>query len=439
MRPLLLALLVLAWLPGCDSSSSGGGGDGDPPQSASFPLHVSSDGRTLEDNRGTTFLINGDTGWSLMVGTTKAEAQLYLDNRSANGFNAVIANLIDRGFGGPPNAEGNAPFASETNWTTINPAYFDHAAWVIDRARERGILMLLKPAHIGSGCNGPGWCDQMRAQSVEVLRSYGRFLGDRFRNHTNIVWVNGGDADARRFGLSSRVNAIAEGIRERAPNHLQTAHCSRGNSAIECYDEPWLDVNSTYSSCDGTLRATRNDWERTPPRVFFYIEGRYENEGASLGCLIDQHAWSVLGGSTGHIYGNGDIWEFPSGWQNDLDTAGVAAMRNLARLFRSRSDAGFVPDHEGDLLQGGGGNDAIAAVADGGASLLVYVPSSRSLLVDVSPVTGGQARAWWFDPVDGVAAQIATFPSVGVQSFRSPGRRILVIDDMQRVQGPPGG
>jgi hypothetical protein len=173
--------------------------------------------------------------------------------------------------------------------------------------------------------------------------------------------------------------------------------------------------------------------------VFFYIEGKYEGEdNTSLGCLIDQHAWSVLGGATGHLFGNGSVWRFASDWPQELNTTGANTMRNLSSLFRSRGNTGFEPDHQGDLLPSGGGSGALAAVANGGASLLVYVPSARSLSVDVSPVSGNQVRAWWYDPVDGVPQQIGTFPSVGTLNFNAPGRRVLVLDDAQRVQGPPG-
>ena len=62
------------------------------------------------------------------------DVELYLENRRQKGFNAVIVDLIERGYGGPENAEGNAPFPSETDWSPPNDAYFAHADWVIDTA-----------------------------------------------------------------------------------------------------------------------------------------------------------------------------------------------------------------------------------------------------------------------------------------------------------------
>jgi len=100
------------------SSGGGGGGGGDTGNggsgSADFPLRLAPDGRRLEDTRGRPFLLQGDAAWSLMVALTTAEMESYLDDRRQRGFNTVLVNLIERGFGGPANAAatGIADFAA---------------------------------------------------------------------------------------------------------------------------------------------------------------------------------------------------------------------------------------------------------------------------------------------------------------------------------------
>ena len=102
-----------------------------------FPLDVSADGRRLEDADGRPFLINGDAAWSLMVELDEPQAETYLEDRRQRGFNAVLVNLIERGFGGPANAGGPATFRPENDFTSPNEAYFAHVDWVIDRAARR--------------------------------------------------------------------------------------------------------------------------------------------------------------------------------------------------------------------------------------------------------------------------------------------------------------
>jgi hypothetical protein len=227
------------------------------------------------------------------------------------------------------------------------------------------------------------------------------------------------------------VNAIANGILERAPGQLHTGHCSRQNSAVDCYDQPWLDLNNTYSDCAQSLARIRADYAWDPLPAFFYIEGKYENEGASTGCLIDQHAWAVLGGGSGHVFGNNPIWLFDSGWQNALDSTGSVRMERLGELFLSRAWFRLQPDTSSQLLTSGGGSGAAAAITSDGESLLAYIPTSRSITVDAGDLASLTAHAWYFDPGTGSVSDLGTLSTTAPQSFSVPGRRVLVMDTLE--------
>jgi hypothetical protein len=405
-----------------------------------FPLHVSADGRRLEDSLGRPFLVHGDTAWSLMVELTDAEVLTYLDDRQQRGFNTIVVNLIERGFGGPANQAGQQPFVPTNEYDSPNEAYFAHADFVIDQAALRGMLLLLTPSYLGSGCGAQGWCDQMLDEPVADMTTYGHFLGDRYAAKTNIIWVNGGDADAGEFsGALTRVNAIANAIRERAPSHLQTAHCSRFHSAIECYDQPWLDLNTTYSDCGESLNEIQADYARTPVQPFFFLEGKYENEDSTpLGCLMDQAIWAVLGGGTGQMFGNNPIWLFDPGWPTALNSVGSRAVSHIGRLFRSRAWFAFQPDLTQSVLVTGNGNGAVAARTADGESLVIYLPTARLFSVDLNQLSGSQAHAWWFNPQTGSTADIGLFTSNKVQNFIAASRQILVLDDAASHLPAPG-
>src|SRR5690606_32500712 len=157
------------------------------------------DRRYLVDRSGDAFLINGDTAWSLIPALTKGEAGLYLDDRRRKGFNAVIVQLVENHFSGPENRDGQQPFIPAGDFSAPNEAYFAHADWVIREARDRGIAVLLFPAYLGYACGHEGWCAELVDNGAENLRSYGRYLGRRYRDFGNIIWAAGGDADAREF------------------------------------------------------------------------------------------------------------------------------------------------------------------------------------------------------------------------------------------------
>jgi hypothetical protein len=420
------------------SSFAAGAASADVLGDVRFPLHISADGRRLEDSLGRPFLMNGDAAWSLMVVPTAEEAEAYLEQRRQLGFNTVLVNLIERGFGGPENAEGEPPFIPANDFTAPNEAYFAYADWLIDLAAEKNMLVLLTPAYLGLQCGSQGWCEQMLDQPVSAMTEYGHFLGDRYKNRKNILWVNGGDTNANGHGAIAHVNALANAIRERAPGQIHTGHCSRNNSGIECYDEPWLDINNTYSNCGGSFDATLNDYEIDPIRAFFYIEGSYEGNNATQSCLIDQHVWSVLGGSTGHVFGNDPIWRFGEDWEDALTAPGSIAMSKLSKLFLSRAWFRLEPDLTSEVLISGGGSEAIAARTSDGESVLVYLPDSGTLIIDMTEVAGSSARAWWFTPQNGGVVDLGTFPTTGQRSFNFTGPRVLVLDDAAAGLPMPG-
>ena len=419
---------------GGGGGSGGGGGGG---SNASFPLDVSSDGRHLVGANGESFLMTGDAAWSLMVALDRNETEDYLEDRRRRGFNTVLVNVIERGFGGPENAQNDEPFTTPNDFTTPNEDYWQHADWVIERAAAKDMLVLLAPAYLGIGCGSQGWCQQMLDQPVSAMESYGRFLGDRYRNRTNLLWVHGGDTRASDHGVASRVNALANAIISRAPNHLHTGHCSRNHSGIDCYDEPWLDVNNTYSNCGDSLEAVHADFERNPAQVFFHIEGNYENSGASLGCLIDQYAWSVIGGGVGHVFGNTPIWRFGAGWEGELDSDGSQAMGHLEDLFESRAWFRLRPDLDGDVLVGGASGGTAVAITGDGETIMIY-SGSGTLSVDLTTLSGVSAQAWFFDPTDGSSLDRGVFPSDAVRDYDMPRRGVLVIDDAAAGLARPG-
>ena len=62
--------------------------------SAKYPLVLSPDARYVVDQLGEPFFINGDTAWSLVVGISKKDAELYLEDRRRRGFNLVLESIL---------------------------------------------------------------------------------------------------------------------------------------------------------------------------------------------------------------------------------------------------------------------------------------------------------------------------------------------------------
>jgi hypothetical protein len=395
-----------------------------------FPLAVKRGKRYLVDAAGRPFLIHGDTAWSLIAQLTREDVVLYLDDRRARGFNTLLVNLIEHAFAtnAPANAYGEPPFLTPGDYSTPNGAYFRHADWVLRRAAERGLLVLLTPSYLGWGGGSSGWYDAMAANGTAPLRRYGEYLGRRYRNFTNILWVDGGDYDPPRKGL---VRAIAKGIQRYDPRALHTAHTAPETVAIEYWGgEPWLQVNNVYTY--GPVYGPALEQYRRPERMpFFLLESAYENEhGVTERSLRTQAYHAVLSGAAGQVFGNNPIWHFDAGglysapvtWQQALDSRGAQSMTHLRNLLTAFRWWTLKPDRRAILLTDGLGSEEDRAVAAWSADrsfAILYLPSSREITVDLAQLAGPRVAARWYDPADG------QFSAVSGSPFRATGSRPL--------------
>ena len=416
------------------------------PMDSDAPLRVSANHRYLVDRHDVPFLLQGDAAWSLIANTTPEEASAYLRNRRAKGFNAILVNLIEHKFAknAPRDLAGEAPFAGGADFSAPNEKYFAHADQVLREAAANGIVVLLAPVYLGYPGTDEGFFNEVLAAGPERCRAYGRFLGRRYRDFDNLIWVMGGDRDPGP--ALAGVDAVAEGIREADRRHLMTAHCHGGTNPTEVYPGAWLQIGTTYNYEVVHLHVTW-DHDRKPTLPYFLIEAIYEGEHNSSPVQIRRQAyWSVLCGGFGHVLGNHPIWDFSAGWPAALDAPGSVAMMHWGRLFRSRPWSELVPDEAHQLVTGGlgefWGNDYVAAAATpDGRTLISYLPSARTITVDLAKLGPPRFNAWWFDPRTGQATAAGTFPPQPAQQFTPPaeGDWVFVLDDAARALPPPGG
>src|SRR6185295_6827938 len=167
------------------------------------------------------------------------------------------------------------------------------------------------PSYLGYAGGNEGWYQEMVANGATKLGAYGTYLGQRYKNFSNILWVHGGDFNPPDKTLT---RAIALGIKNVAGSQaLQTAHCNAETSALGYWSgESWLQVNNIYTYLDVPSKAQTEYANQMP---FFLIESRYENENMPEG--TEQHArvqayQALLSGAMGQTFGNNPIWLFSS-------------------------------------------------------------------------------------------------------------------------------
>ena len=393
---------------------------------AAFPLHTEAGKRYLIDANGQPFFVHGDTPWSLIVQLTREQTDQYLEDRRLKGFNTILVNLIEHKFATnpPSNAYGNGPFTVPGDFSTPNEAYFAHAEYVISKAAEKGILVMLTPSYMGFGGGDEGWYQEMIAAGATKLRAYGQYVANRFAAYDNILWVHGGD-----FGPAEKLlaRAVVDGIRSVDAGVLHTFHCNRGCSALLYWgtSEPWLTVNNIYTGNDNVVSNAFAEYARST-MPFFLIEAGYEGEGSNNEAVIRTQAYqTVLSGGGGHLMGNKPIWPFAAGWQTALNSPGATSLAKLKALFDSLPWWTLQPDTGNTFLTAGAGSGGSRAVAAKAAAFaLLYTPSVRALTVNLGQLTGPTVRARWYDPTNGTYTTVPGSPftaASGSQTFTPTG------------------
>jgi len=82
---------------------------------------------------------------------------------------------------------------------------------------------------------------------------------------------------------------------------------------------------------------------------------------------------------------------------------------------------------------------ATAARTSDGHTVMIYVPTFRTLTVNMTSVSGTKVTAWWYNPRDGSATKFGTYITSGSQDFTPPDANdwVLVLDDAAIPFTPP--
>jgi hypothetical protein len=418
-------------------------------QDVAFPLRIGPTGRYLADQRGVPFLIHGDTPWSLTHNLTLEEAVRYMTARKAQGFNTLLVSVPDAYDADgnktyAPDRQGQQPFVDD-DITQPNEPYWAHVDRVFREAEKMGFLLLVTPAYLGA--DKDGYLHLLKKAGPPRCRQYGLWVGKRYRDLTNLVWVHGGDRNP--WEVRDEVRALAQAIREVDERHLHTAHWANGTAAFDYFgDEGWLDFNSSYTYGPVAWRILA-DRSAEPPRPTFLIESHYENDfdGKTADDVRAYPYRAVLSGAAGHLFGNEPTWFCGTGWEAALESAGARYMSHAIALFRSRPWYDLEPDRthqvvvEGHWESGADGGVQAAMTRDRTTVVAYLPPARRDVILDLERLPGRTFRAHWFDPRTGIATPLPPVARSGATTFRKPaeGDWVLVVDDEVKRYGPPGG
>ena len=420
---------------------------------AAYPLKLSENHRYLVDQNGKPFLIVGDTPQGLMGRLTEQNAEFYFADREAHGFNALgWVDAMCAGNDYPTNKDaltpdGIKPFnvyvAGGTDFrhydlSKPNEAYFTRLDHIIQLAAKHHLLIFIDPIET------IGWLPALRNNGAKAAYAYGQYLGTRYKNFSNVAWLNGNDFNLWTIPEDDKlVQAVSKGIRSIVPDQLQTVELNvRTSSSFD--DARWIpliELNSTYTYSPTYIQMLHS-YNQSPAAPAYLVEGHYDwedvGEPPDFGTpyvLRKQDYWTMLTGGTGQFYGNKYTWSFADGWKEKIDTPGVEQLGIWKKFFSSLPWQDLVPDQDHKILTTGFGtfgnvdtrvsesDYATAAKTSDGSAIIVYVPTVRTITIDMTCL-GGAAKAQWFDPSDGSYRDISggPFNNTGSKEFTPPGK-----------------
>lgn len=429
-------------------------------------LVVSDNRRFLVFEDGTPFFYLGDTAWELIHRLSKEDALKYLENRREKGF-TVIQTVILAELDGlnTPNMEGEKPLVDHDP-EKINEKYFEHVDWIIRQAEELGMFIGLLPT----------WGDKVDKQwgigpvifNNENAEKYGEFIGRRYKDFKNIIWINGGD----RSGGGNNFpvwNALARGIKRYDKNHLMTFHPLGEHSSSQWFhDEDWLDFNMLQTghgdrSYASYLKLLAPDYKLKPVKPVFDGEPRYEDHPQSwqpetFGWFNDTDVrqaayWDLFTGGFGHTYGCHAIWQMltperePVGyarnnWYDDLDLPGAWDMIHVRKLMESRPFTERIPFQE--IIRNSYMPETDYIVATRGKNyVMVYIPTGGEALLDLKQCGWLNANTWWYNCQTGESTNAGKIKTDEIKGFipKTKGRGndwVLVLDNADINFPKPG-
>ncbi|SHF74449.1 Putative collagen-binding domain of a collagenase [Flavobacterium fluvii] len=427
-------------------------------QSKNLPnLKVSKNQHYFVTEDGKPFFWLGDTGWLTFGKLDRAGVDTYFQNRKAKGFNVVQVMVLHNinavnvyGDKALVNEDVSKPITTPGNNFNNKEEYdyWDHVDYALEVAQKNGIYVAMVPV----------WGTNITSAKSKVTKAdvekYAKFLADRYKNRTNVIWLNGGDTYGDKF--QDIWNAIGSTLKTSNPNQLVTFHpFGRTDSSENYHNASWLDFNMFQSGHrrydqdtlpnsfkEDNYKFVQRDLTLKPIKPTLDGEPSYEGIPHGLHDTLQPlwkasdvrryGYWSVFAGAAGYTYGHNAVMQmFKKGdkpaygnkllWNDAINAPGAGQMVYIKKLMLEFPYLERVPDQS--LIANQGEKYDYLIATKGKNYALIYTYTGRKIAVNMGKIAGDKVTASWYNPSNGQKTKIGIFDNKGIKEFQPSGKK----------------
>jgi hypothetical protein len=356
-------------------------------------LKISENRRYFTHQDGKPFIWLADTDWTLAQRVKWDDVEYLMQKRKSQGFTVLQIVALDPEQDREMRNPAGEKALLNNDLNKPNERYFEYLDWILDKAEEYGFYVLLLPVW-GELVVGHNWMGEFSEKIVTEENSYeyGRWIGNRYKDRTNIIWCLGGDRMPIHLGVDYKnvwrrmAEGIAKGVLGKEIKHnekdpdwqklLMTYHACHEAETGECStmsywtdDEAWISfimIQSGHGLTPKNYELVKKDYDRENIMPVFDGEPAYEqmptvwpatpNDFHGAWMVRKRAYWSLFSGSFGHTYGHGSVWCMISdkerdgfrkySWFEALDQPGAWQIKVLRDFLESRDLSKCVPCQE---------------------------------------------------------------------------------------------
>jgi hypothetical protein len=390
-------------------------------------------GRKVLDQYGRVYLIRTFSSWAMASHLTNAQITSALEGVAANDFNGVTVWIGGGGNYGNswlPRYEHKATgqrFWSGTPWASSLGGAWTSLDHLVAEARRLGIFVWMS---LNGGFGTYGARGDWEMVSNTDMRNAGRAIANRYRSAPNIGWhVMFDDNVSTTSTAGQRVEAFFDGVNATegaSARPVRWVEVANGSSTNE---QGWLgtpelraNINSWYEYGSSSTEIAEAGYREVTGVPVGDCEPPYDGAphyGGDQGQQLRERSYATfLEGGSLINYGHEDWWPFGRGglysehlsWPQVRGHSHTVQQSYAWRLLnRFVADRSWVPDNQSFLTIGTGSGDTKAAVGRSATAAVAYFPSTRSVVVNTSVISGTKpVRLRWYNPVTGRYRTIST-------------------------------